>query len=417
MVEQPRRSGIVRALGNRNYRIYASGNAVSLTGTWVQRVAVGWLTWQLTESATWLGLIAMAELFPSLLVSPLAGAAADRLDRIRLTKICQCLQLTQAVTIAALTLGGLITVELLFALTVVLGTVGAFNQPSRLSLVNSMVGRDDISAAVALNSVLWNAARFIGPAIAGVIIVVFGIGYAFLANALSYLAFLLALTMIDLPAGTATTRRGQSLVTQIVEGFKYACGHPGIGPLLLLMIATALLARPFTELLPGFADRVFERGAVGLATLTSVTGIGAIIGGLWLGQRGDVTGLTRIAVINIAVFALSLLAFTATDSFPVALVSVLFAGFSMVVSGISSQTLIQISAQGPMLGRVLSLYGLTWRAGPALGALIMGSLADSLGMRWPVAGGATLCLVGWVFAMRHRQRLAALLESEPPEDC
>jgi predicted MFS family arabinose efflux permease len=265
--------------------------------------------------------------------------------------------------------------------------------------------------------VLWNAARFIGPAIAGVIIVVFGIGYAFLANALSYLAFLLALTMIDLPAGTATTRRGQSLVTQIVEGFKYACGHPGIGPLLLLMIATALLARPFTELLPGFADRVFERGAVGLATLTSVTGIGAIIGGLWLGQRGDVTGLTRIAVINIAVFALSLLAFTATDSFPVALVSVLFAGFSMVVSGISSQTLIQISAQGPMLGRVLSLYGLTWRAGPALGALIMGSLADSLGMRWPVAGGATLCLVGWVFAMRHRQRLAALLESEPPEDC
>lgn len=405
-----RNGGIARAFANRNYRIYTSGNAVSLIGTWVQRVATGWLTWELTQSGTWLGLVAAAEFFPSVFANPLGGAIADRFDRLQLTRICQSLLALQAAVLGVLTLMGLMTPELLFALTFFLGVVTAFNQPARLSLVPSLVRREDISAAVAVNSVLWNGARFVGPAVAGVLIVGIGVGWAFLVNALSYAAFLLAIHFIHLPPLPAKAKT-MGMGREIVEGFAYVLQHKGIGPLILLLVLSSVTARPFAEMLPGFADDVFGRGADALAMLTAATGFGAVVGGVWLGQAGRSTGLTRLTVWNVLLLALAILAFAATDWLPFALVSVAVAGFAMVASGVATQSQIQSSTDPAMLGRVLSIYGLTFRAGPAIGALAIGGLSEAFGLRLPVAGGAAICILGWMWAYSRRHQIEAYLEA------
>jgi len=408
-----RNGGIARAFSNRNYRIYTSGNAVSLIGTWVQRVATGWLTWELTQSGTWLGLVAAAEFFPSVFANPLGGAIADRVDRLQLTWICQSLLALQAAALGVLTLMGLMTPELLFVLTVFLGVVTAFNQPARLSLVPSLVRREDISAAVAVNSVLWNGARFVGPAVAGVLIVGIGVGWAFLVNALSYAAFLLAIQFIHLPPLPAKAKT-MGMGREIMEGFAYVLHHKGIGPLILLLVLSSVTARPFAEMLPGFADDVFGRGADALAMLTAATGFGAVVGGVWLGQAGRSTGLTRLTVWNVLLLALAILAFAATDWLPLALVSVAVAGFAMVASGVATQSQIQSSTDPAMLGRVLSIYGLTFRAGPAIGALAIGGLSEAFGLRLPVAGGAAICILGWLWAHARRHQIEAYLEASPP---
>src|SRR4051812_43155898 len=187
-----------RAVRNPNYRVYCLGNLVSLCGTWLQRIAIGWLTWQLTQSGTWLGLVSFADLFPTVILSPIAGTLADRRDRLAVVKVTQCLAMVQAIALAALTWAGAITIGWLFALAAAMGVVNAINQPARLAMIPSLVTRADLSAAVALNSTIFNTARFIGPAIAGVVIAGGSIELAFALNALSYVVFLTALQRIRL---------------------------------------------------------------------------------------------------------------------------------------------------------------------------------------------------------------------------
>lgn len=402
--------GIGRALGNRNYRIWTTANAVSLIGTWVQRVAVGWLTWELTKSGTWLGIVAAAEFFPSILVSPLGGAAADRMDRMAQTRICQILLTIQSIVLGVLTVSEVITPVTLALATVVYGVLTAFNQPARLSLVSTLVRREDIAAAVAINSILWNGSRIIGPVIAGFLIVWVGAGWSFMINAASTIFFLLAIALIRLPPVVARPK-GAGMLSEIVEGFSYVYHHRAIGSLMILLLCGAVFARPFTELLPGFADDVFSRGADGLALLNAAVGVGATAGGLWLGQRGRVAGQTGMAIWTTLLLSLALLAFTATDNFALSLVALVVAGFGMVVGGITSQSLIQNATEPAMLGRVLSLYGLSFRAGPALGAMIMGVASDAMGLRLPVAIGAALCVLCWLWAYKRRRQMEAVLEA------
>lgn len=411
-----RSGGIARALANRNYRIYVTGNITSLVGTWIQRVGVGWLTWELTQSATWLGLVAASEFLPSLLVGPLGGVFADRVDRLTLTKICQGLLLLQALALGVLTLGGVMTPWLLFGLTLLHGFVTSFNQPARLSLIASLVRREDIAAAVAVNSIMWNLARFAGPMIAGVLIVQAGAGWTFLANGLSFTTFQVALWLIRLPPQPSPVPRG--IGREMIEGFRYVWRHPAIAPLMVLLLGSAVLARPFVELLPGFAASVFGRGPEGLALLTSAVGVGAVMGGLWLGQRGRVQGLTAISVSTVLALAFAMLALSASNWFPLGLMAVTAAGTAMVIGGVTAQSLVQATCEPLMLGRVLSIYGLTFRAGPALGALIMGTIADQIGLRAPVAGSAVLCMGLWWWAHRRRPAMARILEgsetAKPP---
>ncbi len=401
---------IARALGNPNYGRYAAGNSISLVGTWMQRVAVGWLTWQLTESGAWLGIIAFADLFPTVLIAPLAGAAADRWDRLKTLKLGQAALSLQAAVLFVLTASGLITIWLLLGLSLFLGVVAAFNQPARLALVPSLVVRQDLPAAVAINSIIFNSARFVGAAAAGLIIVGVGTAAAFAVNALSYAIFLVVLSRIRLAPTAARQAHRGGLMAEIAEGLGYVARHPGIGPLLLLLLAVSFGARPFVELLPGFAGAVFEAGAAGLAAMTSTVGLGAISGGLWLAQRDGRGGLTKVALSSPLVLAAALIMFVAAGTMKLALPALFVAGFAMVSGGVGTQTLLQLSVGGTLRGRVLSLYGLIFRGGPALGALVMGGLSEIVGLRLPLAGGACLAALAWALVWTRRHRLAAALE-------
>ena len=401
---------IVRALGNRNYRVYAVGNFVSLCGTWLQRIAVGWLAWQLTHSGAWLGIVAFADLFPTVVLSPIAGTLADRRNRLALLKVTQSAAMAQAIALAAMTLADAMTIGSLVALSLTMGVVNAFNQPARLALIPSLVDRADLAPAVAINSTIFNSARFLGPAVAGAVIAHGSIGLAFAINAASYVVFLIALQRIRLAEHETVPAARRGFLGASLEGYVYVARHPGIGPMIVLMAATSIGSRAYVELLPGFADAVFGRGAQALAWLTATTGLGAMVGGILMASRGESAGLTRVVIANVLLMALALLGFTATTSFWFALACVFVAGFSQVINGIGGQTLVQTTVDSAMRGRVMSLYGMIFRGGPALGVLIMGSLSTQLGLRLPVACGALLCAGFWLWARLRRERIAAALE-------
>ncbi len=414
MAARPAGSGIRRVFANRNYRLYFTGNVVSLVGTWMQRTGVGALAWELTESALFLGLVATAEFLPSILLGPFAGAVADRLSRLGIIAAMHSLLCVQALALGLLTVTGLITPESLFLLTLLLGAATAVAQPARLSLVPSLVGREDIPSAVAVNSVGWNSARFIGPTLAGPLLLhlgpVSGAGWAFLCNMATFAAFLAVLPMLRLAPGLQTGRERRGLFAEIGEGFRHIGRHAGVGPLILLLLAGALLVRPYVELLPAFADVVFERGAEGFSMLVAANGLGALAGGLWLAQRGSRRGLPVIVFAGAGVHAAMVALFSVIGDFHLALAALATAGFAMLVMGVGAQSLIQMVTPSDMLGRVLSVYGLTFRAGPALGALAMGALADRIGLSWPVLGGACLCLLAIVLLLRRLRTVRAALE-------
>ncbi len=396
---------ITAALRHRNFRIYIAGNAVSMVGLWTQRVATGWLAWELTHSGAWLGAVAFADLCPSLVVGPFAGVVADRMDRLKVMRVAQSLSMLQAAALAGLAASGLITIESLLVLVLLNGVVVGFNQPSRLALVSSLVPRANLSTAVAVNSITFNLARFIGPAVAGLLIVTAGVAAAFAVNALSYLAFLVALARIRLDPQATPVRpkvRG-GVLADIAEGLRYVSRHPGIGPLLALSTATGMGLRCFVELLPGFASEVFGRGAGGLAALASSVGVGAVAGGLWLAQRGATPDLPRLALIHGLYTALAVLAFVASDLFWLALAAAAAAGVFMSVSGIAAQTVVQIAADAGMRGRTLSVYGLIMRAAPAAGALVLGLASELAGLRLPLVLSAVACLLVWLRVWRRRE--------------
>jgi MFS family permease len=403
---------IARAFASRNYRLFAAGNAVSLIGTWLQRVAVGWLAWQLTHSGTWLGLVAFADLFPTVVLSPWAGALADRRDRVRVIWLSQVVAMIQAALLALLTAFGIIAIWSLFALAVLLGIANAVSQPARLALIPSLVERANLPSAVAINSIIFNGARFIGPALAGIVIAEGSIALAFAINAATYIGFLVALAGLD--GVREDARHGdRNLFGAMVDGYVYAARHPGIGAMLLLMAVTSLGTRGFIELLPGFADTVFGRGPQALAWMTATVGLGAVLGGLWMVRRPGIAGLTSVVFANTLLMTAALLGFTATARFWVALPCLAVAGFGLVVSGIGAQTLVQSAVATAMRGRIMALYGMIFRGGPALGALVMGMVSEQAGLRAPVAAGALLCALYWLWARLRQKLLADRLEAAP----
>ena len=405
-------SGTLRALfANRNYTLYTMANGTSLIGLWIQRLAVGWLAWQLTGSPLWLGIIAFADLCPTVVVGPFAGALADRHSRLRVAWVTQALAFAQAAVLCLMTWTGAITIWWLLLLTFLLGVFHGAGQPARLALVASLVRRENLGTAIAFNSVVFNSARFVGPALAGVVITTMGIAPAFLMNALSFLGLVVVLPRLKLPRMTPEKRPTSSLLGDVAEGFCYCLGHASIGPLLLMMMAASVLAAPVAELLPAFADEVFGRGAAGLAWLTSATGIGAAIGGIWLTQRRSLVGLTTIAFASLLVLGGSLLVFAATSNFWVAVAAMTVMGLGRLLSGVGVQTLIQTAVDEKMRARVMSLYGVLFRSGPAVGALAMGGLSGALGLRWPVVMGATLCILVWLLMRRQRRQMTLMLEA------
>ena len=405
-------ASVFRAFAHRNYRIYAGGNAVSLNGIWMQRVAVGWLAWTLTHSGTWLGIVSMAEFFPVVLLSPLAGALADRRDRVGIIRITQIAGSIQASLLVVLVYTDAITIELLFALTLLLGVFNAVAQPSRLALIPTLVDRASLPSALAINAIIFNAARFLGPAAAGIVIAKVSVGAAFAVNAATYVVFLVAMTNLrGIPALPVAAT--QSVLKASAEAYSYASRHPGIAPMLLLFTVTTIGTRGFVELFPGFADRVFGRGPEGLATLTSTVGLGAIFGAGWMLLRPAIAGLTGLVLANTLMISLAILAFTASNQFYLALPCVFLAGAAMTITGVGAQTLIQAAVDIRMRGRIMALYGMIFRAGPAVGAVLMGSLSERFGLRLPLAVGALVSCGFWAWTRIRQKRIAETLETDP----
>lgn len=404
---------LARALSHRNYRIYISGNGISLIGTWLQRVSVGWLAWTLTHSGTWLGLVSMAEFFPVMFLSPLAGVLADRRDRVGIIRVTQLYGCFTATLLAVLVGTDSISIHILFTLVLLLGVNQGIAQPARLALIPTLVDREALPSALAINSIVFNSARFIGPAIAGMLIAHVSIAAAFAANAVGYIAFQISLANLrDIPA--LPVRAAQNALRASLESFTYVSRHPGMAPMMLLFAVTTIGTRGFIELFPGFADSVFDRGPQGLATLTSTVGLGAICGGTWMLIRSQISGLTNVVLANTLLMSLAIVAFCATDVFAVALPCVFVAGAAMVITGIGAQTLIQASVDRSMSGRVMALYGMIFRAGPALGAVVMGSASEHFGLRLPLAIGAVVSVGFLGLALARRKAIAASLESPPP---
>ena len=404
--------GILQTLRHPNFGIYTAGHTVSHIGTWMQRLAVGWLAWELTQSTAWLGVVAAANLLPSVLVGPFAGAIADRADRLRVITQTQKLLMAQAVTLFALTAADLITIEALVGLVLFHGVVAGFNQPANKALVPSLIPRDGLPTALAINSIVFNLARFIGPVVAGVLIVAGGLSAAFAANAASYLVFLAALSRLRIDAADRLPAEvsGATLLGQVAAGVRYVAGHPGIGPMLMMYAALALTARPVAEMLPGFAARVFGGGAETLATLTATMGLGAIAAGVWLARRGPAPGLTRTTIASVLGLCLAVLLFASTRALWVGMGAIACFGFFSVSVSIGTQTLIQLAVASNMRGRVFGLHGIIYRGGTAAGALAIGAVSEWVGLRLSVAGAAMLMILAWTWAWSRRAPIAAALE-------
>jgi MFS family permease len=402
--------GIARTFRHRHYRNFIGADGISLVGNWVQRVGIGWLTWELTHSGLWLGIIAIVEMFPSIVFAPLGGAIADRYDRRLIALWAELLMLAQATALAVLTWFGWVDIWWLVFLTFLRGSFNAGSHPARQALVPSLVPSEDLSSAIACNSMVFNVARFIGPAVAGVIIARFGIASAFATNAASFVVFIIVLTRLQLPFAEQFTRKPQSLFAQMTEGLRYIAGHPGIGPMLVLLTLISILVRPLADLLPGYAGAVFQSGATGLAWMTSAMGLGSMAGAFGIAQRGRVTGLTSIATANACVMSLATLAFAFAPTFWAALILLAAASYGITVTSVGGQALIQNAVTGALRGRVISIYGMIFRAAPATGALIIGASSEVLGWHYPMAAGCLMCLVAWLWARSRRHQMIKALE-------
>ena len=408
---------IGRVLKISNYRNYTIGNFASQLGMWVQRIAIAWLTWTLTESPFWLGVMAMADFMPNLIFAPLAGALADRLDRLKAIRLYMLISACLSGAIAALTITDLITIHILLVLVLANGITMSFNYPVRLSIIHALVGRETLTTAISINAIVFNIARIGGPVLSGQMISHLGIGPAVAFTVFADLVFVVMLYLVTMAPKTdeSTEASAKNLSAEIIEGFRYVASHKGIGPLLFILAFYSIFGRTFIELFPAFSDTVFNKAEEGLAMLTSVLGVGSLVGSLFLARIQGVNGLTRILIFNVLLSSIAVIAFASTDVYVAALFCTFIVGIAIVMIGVIEQTLLQASVDSAMRGRVLSFYTLIARGCPSLGALLMGWLATYFGLQWPVASGAIACLGLWFWAWRQQVNLARHLEVRPDE--
>ncbi len=402
--------GIGRALSNPVYRRFWTSNAVSTVGRNMHRTGVMWLTWELTQSTGWLGIIAFADIFPMVVFSLIGGAISDRVGYLRVMRVSQITTAMTAALFAGLILGGGITIEMVLALSVVYGSMEAISTPPRMSVVHTLVPRADLTAAIALGSATFNGARLIGPAIAGALIVWFGTGAVIALGALGFFQFYVVLLFIRIDEPKRDRKTSFDMIGDIRSSVVYAFAHPGIRFLMFLLGVTGLFIRPYMEMLPGFSEQVFGYGPDGMAILLSSIGFGAMFAGLWLAQRGETRGLTRFATASLMICAVALVAFTVSGNLWIGAGFLVVVGFAMLMGGVASQTLIQNAVESSMRARVLSLFILISWGLPAFGAVAAGWIAEFWGLQVTIAIGAILAFVVWLWARRAAPSLAPGLE-------
>jgi MFS family permease len=385
---------LLRSLAHRNYRLYFAGQGISLIGTWMQQIAMSWLVFEMTQSSFQLSVVLFAGQIPTLFLSPTAGALADRWNRHRVLLLTQTLAMVQAFLLALLTWTGRIDVWQLILLSLFLGVVNTFDMTTRQAFLSEMVTRRaDLGNAIALNSLIVNGARLLGPALAGIILAQTSAEVCFLLNGLSYLAVLLALLAMRLE-GTRRERPTDPLWQGLREGFRYVSGFAPIRTLLLLLGLSSVAGTSYRVLLPEFTVRRLQGDARTLAFLTTASGLGALTGALLLASRKSVLGLDRWILLALTLLGLGLLAFAGVADFTLALLVLFTIGLCMMVEITASNTLVQTIVAEDKRGRVMSFYTLAFLGMAPLGNLLTGVLAAWLGLPITFLINGLLCLVG-----------------------
>lgn len=391
-----------RALRHRNFRLFIGGQIISLVGTWMQNVAMSWLVYRLTHSELLLGTAWFCSQIAVFALGPLGGIAADRFSRQKVVIVTQTLSMVQAFLLAALTLTGRVQVWQLLVLAGLLGVVNAFDMPGRQALVIQMTSKEDLINAISLNSAVFNAARVVGPAIAGLLLAVVGEGTCFLVNGFSFLAVILCLTAMRLPP--TVTQAHAPMWQHLVDGFRYAGHHSAVRRVLALMGAATLAGMPGLVLMPFFADDIFHRGSRGLGVLMGAMGIGAVIGTLTLARRTRLSGLGNVMVFSGLTTGACYLAFAFSPSFYLSLALMPLIGYSVMRQMASANTTIQTQIPDEYRGRIMALYSMTVVGLGPFGSLAAGALAGRFGARATMAAGGVLALTSsLVFAWYLRR--------------
>jgi MFS family permease len=396
----------LRALRHRNFQLFFSGQMISLTGTWMQNVAQDWLVYRLTGSSLLLGVVAFMNQIPVLILAPMAGMVADRRNRHRIVILTQTLSMVLGLTLALLTLSGHIRIWEIMVLTTLLGSVFAFDIPARQSFLMDMVGRDDLLNAIALNSSMFNAARIIGPAIAGVLVAWIGEGWCFFANGVSYLAVIGGLLMMRLSPQQSTLSSG-SIFEHMAEGFRFARRTAPVRLLLLMLGTMSLVAMPYTILMPIFAGRILHGGARALGLLMGATGLGALLGSLILASKQNVRGLGRWVWMASATFGTSLILFSLSRHFWLSCALLVPAGFGMMTQMGATNTLLQVMSPDQLRGRVMAMYSMMLIGMAPIGALLGGAVAAKIGAPLTVGIGGSACLISGILFARQLPAIRA----------
>jgi MFS family permease len=411
---RPRWRAIGRALRHRNFQLFFSGQLISLVGTWMQTVAQSWLVYRLTGSGLKLGAVGFASQIPVFLFAPIGGIIADRSDRRKTVIATQTASMWLAFILAALTLSGKIQVWHVFVLAALLGVVNAVDIPTRQSFLVDMVGKEDLMNAIALNSSMFNGARVIGPAVAGILVAKLGEGWCFFANGASYIAVIVGLLLMKVNAAPRVSAHTSPL-EHIMEGFRFVRHTAPIRALLLLLALVSVTGMPYVVLMPIFAARILhsggqelaaligsnDLGAVRLGILMGATGVGALLGALTLAMRSGVKGLGRWVTVCCAGFGLSLMLFASSRYFWVSVALLLPVGYFIMLQMACSNTLIQVMVPDTLRGRVMAVYSMMFMGMAPLGALLGGALADRLGASLTVAIGGLAAIAGaWWFGVQ-----------------
>jgi MFS family permease len=404
-------SPLWRSLRHRNYRLYLTGQLVSVCGTWMQQVALSWLVYRLTGSATLLGVVGFASQIPILVLGPIGGVINDRYSTHRVAVWTQCGALAQALLLAVLALTGWIQPVHIILLGMALGIVYAFDMPARQALVHRLVDAEDLPNAVALNSSMINAARIVGPALAGLVVARFGEGICFVINAASYIATITALLMMKFAEPPRRETSVTSIRRSLVEGYRYTTATTPIRDLLILLGVVGVMGMPYMTLMPVFAAQVHGSGADTLGIMFGAVGFGALIGALFLAQRKNIVGLGQVIVFATMGFGVGLVCFTVSKTFWLSLLFLVAVGYGWMVLIAASNTVLQTLADNKMRGRVMSLFSMMLVGMAPFGSLLAGWAADQVGAPLVVAIGGGFCAIaGIVFA----RRLPGLREAAKP---
>lgn len=374
------------ALRYKNYQLYFSGQLISLIGTWLQMVAQGWLVLQLTNSAFWVGLVSAIGTLPVFLFSLFGGVIADRLPKKKILLFTQISAMILAIILGILTFTKNINLAEIVFLALLLGIVNALDIPSRQSFTIEMVGKDTLGSAIALNSGAFNGARVIGPAIAGIVIALFGIAGAFLINGISYIAVIIALIIIQVKEFIPQIHPHP--LDSIKEGLSYSFSHSIIKKLLLFTAMTSIFGWSYITIMPVVVQNIFHKNASFLGYFYSASGVGALLGSIFISIISNKVNPTKIIMIGNTLFILSMFLFTFTTNLYLALMFLFFAGFGLLMQTSTTNNLIQHSVENALRGRVMSIYALMFMGMTPVGSFQIGLFAQNFGPLTAIRIGA-----------------------------